>query len=129
MFRRVLVANRGEIARRIARTCRELGVETVIVHSEADRGAPWLEDADHVVCIGPPRPSDSYLNQDAILQAAEQTACSAIHPGYGFLAENAVFAARCEQQGLSFVGPSPSAIRRMGNKAEAREVMRTAGLS
>jgi len=129
LFRRILVANRGEIALRIVRTCRELGVQTVVVYSEADRDAPWLEQADRTVCIGPARPGDSYLNQAAILQAAEQTECGAIHPGYGFLSENAVFAARCEQQGLSFIGPSSGAIRRMGNKAAARQAMSAAGLA
>ncbi len=128
MFRRVLIANRGEIALRIARACRELGVETVIACSEADRDAPWLEAADRVVCIGPGRAQGSYLDASAVLQAAEQTECQALHPGYGFLAENARFSARCEQQGLTFIGPGPGAIRRMGDKAEAKRTMRAAGL-
>ena len=128
MFRRVLVANRGEIALRIMRGCRELGVEPVAVCSEADRGGPWLSEAAETVCIGPARASDSYLNAAAILQAADQTGCQAIHPGYGFLAENASFAARCEQQGITFIGPGPSAIRRMGDKAEAKETIARAGL-
>ncbi len=128
MFRRVLVANRGEIALRIIRGCRELGVEPVAVCSEADRDGPWLQEAAETVCIGPARASDSYLSASAILQAADQTGCQAIHPGYGFLAENASFAARCQQQGITFIGPGPSAIRRMGDKAEAKETIAKAGL-
>ena len=128
MFRRILIANRGEIALRVIRACEALGVETVAVFSEADRGAPWLRRAGRAVCIGPARAEESYLNADAILQAAEQTECQAIHPGYGFLAENALFAARCEQQGVTFIGPGPDAIRRMGDKAEAKHTMATAGL-
>ena len=128
MFRRILVANRGEIALRVLRACRELGVESVIVYSEADREAPWLEHADQRVCIGPARADRSYLDAGAILQAAEQTDARAIHPGYGFLSENAVFAARCEQQGITFIGPGPDAIRRMGDKAEAKRTIAGAGL-
>jgi acetyl-CoA carboxylase biotin carboxylase subunit len=128
VFRRVLIANRGEIALRILRACRELGIETVVVHSEADRRAPWLEAADRAVCVGPAAATASYLNQDAVLQAAEQADCQAIHPGYGFLAENASFAARCEQQGLTFVGPPPEAIRCMGDKALAKRTMAEGGL-
>ena len=128
MFRSVLVANRGEIALRVLRACRDLGIRGVAVYSAADRGAPWLELADRAVCIGPARAEASYLNADAILQAAEQCECQAIHPGYGFLSENATFAARCEQQGIAFIGPRPSAIRRMGDKAEARRAMDQAGL-
>jgi acetyl-CoA carboxylase biotin carboxylase subunit len=128
VFRRVLIANRGEIALRILRACRELGVETVVVHSEADRDAPWLEAAGRTLCVGPAAAPHSYLNQDAILQAAEQEDCQAIHPGYGFLAENATFAARCEQQGITFVGPPPQAIRLMGDKASAKQTMAAEGL-
>ena len=128
MFRRMLIANRGEIALRIMRACKDLGIETVVVYSTADRGAPWLARADRAVCIGPAPAEESYLNADAILQAAEQHECQAIHPGYGFLAENALFAARCAQQGITFVGPGPGAIRRMGDKAEARRTMAAAGL-
>jgi len=124
-----LIANRGEIAKRIARACRALNVGTVGVFSEADRDAPWLDDMDERVCIGPARAEASYLNARAILQAAEQHECQAIHPGYGFLAENAVFAARCEQQGIAFIGPGPDAIRRMGNKIEAKRMMAAAGLA
>ena len=128
MFRRILVANRGEIAARILRTCDALGIETVVVHSDADRGAPWLEQACATVCLGPGRPSESYLRASAVLQAAEQTDCQALHPGYGFLAENGVFAARCEQQGLTFIGPGAAAIRRMGDKARAKRTMAEHGL-
>ncbi len=128
MFRKVLVANRGEIALRIIRGCKELGIEAVAVCSEADRNGPWLEEAVETVCIGPARAADSYLYAGAILQAADQTGCQAIHPGYGFLAENPRFAARCEQQGLTFIGPSASAIRRMGDKAEAKATIARAGL-
>ncbi len=123
MFQRVLVANRGEIASRIIRACCELGVETVAVHSEADANAPWLTRASRTVCLGPSAASRSYLDADAILQAAEQTDSGAIHPGYGFLAENAVFAARCAQHGIAFVGPGPRAIARMGDKIGAKRTM------
>jgi acetyl-CoA carboxylase biotin carboxylase subunit len=124
----VLIANRGEIALRLVRACRELGIEAVVVHSTADAEAPWLEQADRTLCIGPASAAGSYLNQDAILQAAEQLGCQAIHPGYGFLAENALFSARCEQQGITFVGPPPEAIRRMGDKAAAKRTMAEGGL-
>jgi len=129
VFRTVLVANRGEIALRIVRACRELGVRTVVAHSEADRGAPWLESADAGVCVGGARADESYLDAGAILQAAEQTECQAIHPGYGFLSENALFAARCEQQGITFIGPPPHAIRAMGDKLRAKLTMTRAGLA
>ena len=128
MFRKVLVANRGEIALRVIRACRELGVEAAVACSEADREAPWVAEADSAVCVGPARADSSYLDASAILQAAEQEECQAIHPGYGFLAENALFAARCEQQGISFIGPPAHAIRRMGDKAEAKRTMASAGL-
>ena len=128
MFRSVLVANRGEIALRVLRACRELGIRGVAVYSEADRDAPWLEQAERALCIGPARAEASYLNANAILQAAEQCECQAIHPGYGFLAENATFAARCEQHGIAFIGPRAASIRRMGDKAEARRTMERAGL-
>ena len=128
MFRRLLIANRGEIALRIARGCHELGVEPVMIYSEADRGAPWLEQAAQAICVGPARAALSYLDQDAVLQAAEQSECQAVHPGYGFLAENALFAARCVQQGLTWVGPPAGAIRAMGDKAEAKRSIAAAGL-
>jgi len=128
MFRRLLVANRGEVAHRIIRACHEMGIESVAVYSTADASAPYLADADHTVCIGPPAASASYLNIDAILQAAEQTDCQALHPGFGFLAENAHFAARVIQQQLAWVGPPPRAIAGMGDKAQARRTMAAAGL-
>ena len=129
MFRRVLVANRGEIAARILRACREMGIETVAVHSTADEGSPHLTLADRRICLGPPQAARSYLDMDAVLQAAEQTECQAVHPGYGFLAENALFAARCASQSLTFIGPPPRLIRTMGDKVEARRTMRRAGVA
>jgi acetyl-CoA carboxylase biotin carboxylase subunit len=128
VFNKVLVANRGEIALRILRACQSEGVRSVVVHSEADREAPWLDEADETVCVGPGPSPGSYLNQDAILQAAEQTDCQALHPGYGFLAENARFAARCEQQGIRFIGPTAGAIRMMGDKAAAKKMMAAGGV-
>ncbi len=128
MFKRILIANRGEIALRVIRACKELGIETVAVYSEADAASPHLQEADVTVCIGPATSADSYLNMEAIIQAAEQTGCCAIHPGYGFLAENALFAELCEQAKMTFIGPPASAIRAMGDKATARETMREAGL-
>jgi acetyl-CoA carboxylase biotin carboxylase subunit len=124
----LLIANRGEIALRVAHACRDLGVEPVIVHSEADRDAPWLDEAEVAVCVGPASAGASYLNQDAVLQAAEMTDCQAVHPGYGFLSENATFATRVMQHGLAFVGPTPGAIRRMGDKAAAKQAMADAGV-
>ncbi|GAB4373202.1 MAG: acetyl-CoA carboxylase biotin carboxylase subunit [Acidobacteriota bacterium] len=128
MFRRLLVANRGEVAVRIARTCRRLGVSPVAVCSEADRGAPWLEEFDQAITIGPSHPVRSYLDQSAILEAARLADCQAIHPGWGFLAENATFAARVRQLQLAFVGPPPGAIRLMGDKVAARQTAARAGL-
>ncbi len=128
MFRSVLVANRGEIALRILKCLRELSVRSVAVYSEADRASPHLEAADETVCIGGPRSADSYLDMEAILQAAVQTDCQAVHPGFGFLAENALFASMCGQAKVTFIGPPPEAIRQMGVKAVARETMRAAGL-
>ena len=128
MFRRILVANRGEIAARVLRACRTMGIQTVAVHSTADSDSPHLRLADRALCIGPAPASRSYLDMDAILQAAEQTECQAIHPGYGFLAENAMFAARCAAQSLTFIGPPARLIRLMGDKVEAIRSMRRAGL-
>ena len=128
MFKRLLIANRGEIALRVIRACRDLGIRSVAVFSEGDRGASYLAEADQAVCIGPARSRDSYLNMAAILQAAEQTECGAIHPGYGFLSENALFAEMCAQAKMTFIGPPPRAIRLMGDKAVARSTMRELGL-
>lgn len=128
MFQRVLIANRGEIAARVMRACRELAIETVAVHSEADTNAPWLAGAGKTVCLGPAAAARSYLDADAVLQAAEQTEAGAIHPGYGFLSENAVFSARCAQHGITFIGPGPRAIRRMGDKLRAKRTMAGAGV-
>ena len=128
MFGTVLVANRGEIARRVFRGCRALSVRTVAVYSEADRDAPHVTDADDAVLIGPPPARDSYLNVDAILDAARRTKADAIHPGYGFLSENWRFAEACRAAGLVFIGPAPEAIQRMGDKTEARRLMAAAGV-
>jgi acetyl-CoA carboxylase biotin carboxylase subunit len=128
MFQRVLIANRGEIAVRIQRACRELGLETVAVHSDVDRDARHVRLADQSVCIGPAAAARSYLNQGAILLAAELAGADAIHPGYGFLSENADFAERVEAAGLVFVGPESRAIRTMGDKVAAKRAMREAGV-
>jgi acetyl-CoA carboxylase biotin carboxylase subunit len=128
MFRSVLIANRGEIALRVIRACKELGIRTVAVHSEADRNSPHLEQADKAVCIGGSRSSESYLNMEAIIQAAIQNECQALHPGYGFLAENALFSSLCAQSKVTFIGPPPQAVRLMGDKARARETMKRLGL-
>jgi len=128
MFKRVLIANRGEIALRVIRACRSLGIATVAVHSEADAQSPHLDEADARVCIGPAKSAQSYLDMEAIIQAAVQHDCCAIHPGYGFLSENALFAELCEQAKMSFIGPPGGAIRAAGDKATARETMRAAGL-
>ncbi|HJA62805.1 MAG TPA: acetyl-CoA carboxylase biotin carboxylase subunit [Candidatus Intestinimonas stercoravium] len=123
MFHRILIANRGEIAVRIIRTCREMEIETVAVYSTADAGALHVQLATESVCIGPAKAADSYLDMSAILTAALETGCDAIHPGYGFLSENAEFADLCEKCGLKFIGPSGDVIRAMGNKAAARALM------
>ena len=128
MFEKILIANRGEIALRIQRACRELGIKTVVVHSEADAEAKYVKLADESVCIGPPPPSHSYLNIPAIISAAEVTDAQAIHPGYGFLAENADFSERVEQSGFVFIGPRPETIRMMGDKVSAKNAMKKAGL-
>jgi len=128
MFRRILVANRGEIAARVIRACREMGIRTVAVHSTADADSPHRKLADGAICIGGPRAAESYLNADAILQAAEQTGCQAIHPGYGFLSENPLFAERCASHRITFIGPTAAAMRRMGDKVEARRTMDAAGV-
>jgi acetyl-CoA carboxylase, biotin carboxylase subunit len=128
MFEKILIANRGEIALRIQRACRELGIKTVVVHSEADREAKYVKLADESVCIGPPPSALSYLNVPAIISAAEVTDAEAIHPGYGFLSENADFAERVERSGFVFIGPRPENIRLMGDKVSAKEAMKKAGI-
>ena len=128
MFDKVLIANRGEIALRIHRACREMGLQTVAVHSTADAKAMHVRLADESVCIGPPPARDSYLNVPAILSAAAITGADAIHPGLGFLAENAEFAATVEEHGFAFIGPSPEHIRLMGNKVSAKETARRLGI-
>ena len=128
MFDTVLIANRGEIALRIQRACRGLGLRTVAVYSEADRDAIYVRQADQALCIGPAAPGKSYLDQAAILFAAELSGAQAIHPGYGFLSENAGFVARVEEAGLSFIGPSSACIRTMGDKVSAKRAMRAAGV-
>jgi acetyl-CoA carboxylase biotin carboxylase subunit len=128
LFEKVLIANRGEIALRIQRACRELGIKTVVVHSTADREAKYVKLADESVCIGPPPSRESYLNIPAIIAAAEVTDAEAVHPGYGFLSENADFAERVEKSGFKFIGPSPEVIRMMGDKVAAKRAMIAAGV-
>ncbi|MGH7354374.1 MAG: acetyl-CoA carboxylase biotin carboxylase subunit [Candidatus Rokuibacteriota bacterium] len=128
MFHKILIANRGEIALRIIRTCREMGVRTVIAHSTADAGSLPVRLADESICVGPAEPRASYLNIPGIISAAVVTDSEAIHPGYGFLAENPAFAEICRSCGLTFIGPSPEAIRLMGDKAQARQLARQAGV-
>jgi acetyl-CoA carboxylase biotin carboxylase subunit len=128
MLDKVLIANRGEIALRILRSCQELGIKTVAIHSSADANLKHVLLADETVCIGPPSSADSYLNMPAIIAAAEVTDAVAIHPGYGFLAENADFAERVQESGFVFIGPNPKTIRLMGDKVSAIETMRAAGV-
>ncbi|HEY9166446.1 MAG TPA: acetyl-CoA carboxylase biotin carboxylase subunit [Candidatus Kryptonia bacterium] len=128
MFKKILIANRGEIALRIIRTCKEMGIETVAVYSEADRDSLHVRFADEAVCIGPPPGRESYLSIPRIISAAEITNADAIHPGYGFLAENAKFSEICESSGIKFIGPSPAMINAMGDKAFAKDTMRKAGV-
>jgi len=128
MFGKILIANRGEIALRIQRACRELGIRTVVVHSEADTEAKYVKLADESVCIGPPPAAASYLNIPAIISAAEVTDAEAIHPGYGFLSENADFAEKVERSGFVFIGPRPENIRLMGDKVSAKAAMMKAGV-
>ncbi len=128
MFKKILIANRGEIALRIIRTCREMGIKTVAVYSTADRESLHVKFADEAVCIGKPAGADSYLNVPNIIAAAEITNADAIHPGYGFLAENAKFAEICGQNGIKFIGPTPDQIRSMGDKITAKETMIKAGV-
>lgn len=129
MIRKILIANRGEIALRVIRACQELGLSTVAVYSKADQDSLHVRFADEAICIGPPSSSDSYLNVNSIIAAAEVTAADAIHPGYGFLAESASFAEMVESNGLKWIGPSPLAINTMGAKALAKETMKKAGVT
>ena len=128
MFKRILVANRGEIALRVIRCLRELNIQSVLACSSEDLDSIPAMMAQQKICIGPARAIDSYLNQDAVLEAAMKTGCDAIHPGYGFLSENADFAARCEECGIRFIGPSASIIRLMGDKQSAKKLMRENGV-
>jgi len=128
MFKKILIANRGEIALRIQRACHELGIKAVMVYSEADRDAKYIKLAEEAVCIGPAASSQSYLHMPAIISAAEVTDAEAIHPGYGFLSENADFAERVEQSGFQFIGPTPESIRLMGDKVSAKQTMIRAGV-
>jgi len=128
MFKKILIANRGEIALRIIHACRELGIKTVAVYSEADENSLHVRFADEDVCIGPPRSADSYLNVPAIISAAEITGADAIHPGYGFLSESAYLAEVCEACHIRFIGPDPSVIKLLGDKARAKKAMRKAGV-
>jgi len=128
LFNKILIANRGEIALRVIRSCKELGIKSVAIYSEADRDALHVRFADEAVCIGPPPGRESYLNIPRIIAAAEITNADAIHPGYGFLAENAQFSEICESSGIKFIGPTPAMITAMGDKASAKETMRKAGV-
>src|SRR5687768_17909917 len=128
MFEKILIANRGEIALRVQRACREMGIKTVAVHSEADADAKYVMLADESVCIGPAPSRDSYLNIPAIISAAEVTDAQAIHPGYGFLSENADFAERVENSGFVFIGPTAASIRTMGDKISAKAAMKKVGI-
>ncbi len=128
MFNKILIANRGEIALRIVRTCKEMGIKTVAVYSTADRESLHVRFADEAVCIGPPKSAESYLNIPRIMAAVEITNADAIHPGYGFLSENADFAEVCTEYGIKFIGPTPSQIRKMGDKITAKETMIKAGV-
>ncbi|MCK4763256.1 MAG: acetyl-CoA carboxylase biotin carboxylase subunit [Candidatus Aminicenantes bacterium] len=128
MFKRILIANRGEVAARIIKACKELGIETVALYSTADESSPHLSEADEKICIGPGPSGRSYLNKEAILQAALNSQCRALHPGFGFLAEDPLFSYMCSQQKLTFIGPSAHSIRLMGNKSLAKQTVKQAGL-
>src|ERR1700730_6371946 len=128
MFQRILVANRGEIALRVIRACRDLGIEVVAVFSEADRDAAYLNLADEAICIGPAAAADSYLNIPRLISAAEIANVQAIHPGYGFLSENAHFAEVCRSCNIEFIGPPQDAMRMLGNKNEARKLAQKSGV-
>src|SRR5215207_2977562 len=128
MFEKILIANRGEIALRVICACKDLGIRTVAVYSEADRHSLHVRFADEAICIGPAKSARSYLDIPSVISAAEITNVSAIHPGYGFLSENASFAEVCETSGIKFIGPSPDVIRTMGMKQLARTAMKLAGV-
>src|SRR5882672_10446427 len=128
MFKKVLIANRGEIALRVIRTCREMGIKTIAVYSTADKDSLHVKFADEAVCIGKPQSSESYLNIPHIMAASEITNADAIHPGYGFLAENAKFSQICGDHGIKFIGPTPNMINAMGDKITAKETMINAGV-
>src|SRR3954466_10917166 len=128
MYQRILVANRGEIALRIIRACNELGGETVPIYSEADRGAHYLSLADEAYCVGPAKPADSYLKISSVISAAEVGNVQAIHPGYGFLAENAHFNEICRSCNIDFIGPTPEAMAQLGDKNAARDLARQSGV-
>ncbi|OCA83757.1 acetyl-CoA carboxylase biotin carboxylase subunit [Pseudobacillus wudalianchiensis] len=128
MFSKILIANRGEIASRIIRTCKKMGIKTVAVYSEADENALFVQQADEAYCIGKPQVNLSYLNADEIIRAAKQSGAEAIHPGYGLLSENAAFAQKCSDEGITFIGPAPDILAAMGSKIEARKTMKQAGV-
>src|SRR6478736_7629652 len=128
MYQRILVANRGEIALRIIRACKDLGVETVAIYSEGNRGARYLDLADEAFCVGPAKASESYLKISSVISAAEVRNVQAIHPGYGFLSENAHFNEVCRSCNIDFIGPGFDAMRRLGDKNEARKLARAAGV-
>ncbi len=125
---KILIANRGEIAVRVMRACQEMGIQSVAVYSEADRNSPHVEMADEAYCIGEPAPSESYLNASKIIDVAKDCGANAIHPGYGFLSENADFARACKDAGITFIGPSADVIHSMGDKIQAKRTMRDAGV-
>ena len=128
MFEKILIANRGEIAVRVAKTVKKLGVQTVAIYSEVDANALHVEMCDESVCVGGAAPADSYLNVERIIAAAKATGSAAIHPGYGFLSENAAFARQCESEGIKFIGPSSSTIESMGLKSAAKAIVEKAGV-
>src|SRR5205807_1050177 len=128
MFQRILVANRGEIALRVIRACRDLGIEVVAVYSEADRDAPYLDLADQKICIGPAPAAESYLNMKQLIRAAEKSDAHAIHPGYGFLSENAKFAGQCRDSQIEFIGPPQTAMNELGDKDSARRLAQAAAV-